>query len=399
MIFFALFAFILAVQLLHWHVLRRIAPDALRPWLPWILLVLHLPLILFFAMRFTGNTTHGFGHALRPFARIGFYFQAFTAMHLAILAAAECLWWWRARHQLPPIETEAEAEVEGHDPVRRAFLRKVAVSGFGAATAGVTFGASRAYFEPSITRLTLAFDDLPREFDGLRIVQLSDLHVGPLIGPSSVERWRRLTLRERPDLLLLTGDIVDTLPEEAGPFLAAFRDVPAPSGRFAILGNHDYFTDPVPLWNNLKASGWHCLENANALVERGSACLAIMGLQDPQATNGRFRGIRFGPGPSWISASRDIPEHAWKLCLSHRPDDWNLARLGGARLTLSGHTHGGQINLFPGLNTARLLGPYTRGEYREGRDLLYVSRGLGVVALPLRIGADPELVVITLKRG
>jgi predicted MPP superfamily phosphohydrolase len=398
-IFFALFAFILAVQLLHWHVLHRIVPERLRPWLPWLLMAIHAPLILFFALRFSGNTTHGLGHAIRPLARMGFYFQAFTAMHLAILALAECLWWWRARHQLPPIESEAEAEVEGHDPVRRAFLRKVATAGFGTAAAGTSFGASRAYFDPSITRLTLTFDDLPPEFDGLRIVQLSDLHVGPLVGPNSVARWRRLTLREEPELLLLTGDIVDSQPQEATGFLEAFRDVPAPLGRFAILGNHDYFTDPAPLWAGLEANGWRCLENAHALLHRGGATLAVLGLQDPQALNGRFRGIRFGPGPSFLDASRGVPEHAWKLCLNHRPDDWDLARLAGARLTLSGHTHGGQINLIPGLNSARLLGPYTRGLYRQGRDVMYVSRGLGVVALPLRIGADPELVVITLRRG
>ncbi len=218
------------------------------------------------------------------------------------------------------------------------------------------------------------------------------------MGPGSIERWRRLTLQESPDLILLTGDVVDSQPEEAEPFLEAFRTVPAPLGRFAILGNHDYFTDPAPIWAGLEASGWRCLENAHALLERGGSQLAVMGLQDPQAPNGRFRGVPFGVGPSFISASRGVPEHAWKLCLSHRPDDWDLARLAGARLTLSGHTHGGQINLIPGLNSARFLGPYTGGQYRQGRDVLYVSRGLGVVALPLRIGADPEFVVITLKR-
>lgn len=399
MIFFSLLAFILVVQLLHWRVLRRIAPERLRPWLPAILLAIHLPLVVFFALRFTGHTTHGFGHAIRPLARFGFYFQAFTAMHLGILALAEGLWWWRFRHHLPSLESEAEAEEEAHDPARRAFLRRVAGAGFGAAAAGGAWGASRAYGEPGVTRLTLAFGDLPAAFDGLRIVQLTDLHVGPLVGPRMVAAWRRLCLREAPDLLLLTGDVVDSQPQEAQPFLEAFQDVPAPLGRYAILGNHDYFSDPAPIWAGLEATGWRCLENAHALIPRGEEALALLGLQDPQAANGRFRGVRFGPGPSWSAAARGLPEHAWRLALSHRPEDWDLARLAGARLTLSGHTHGGQINLIPGLSSARLLGPYTGGLYRQGRDLLYVSRGLGVVALPLRIGADPELVVITLRRG
>ncbi len=399
MLFFSLLAFILLVQLLHWRVLRRIAPERLRPWLPAILLATHLPLALFFALRFTGHTTHGFGHAIRPLARLAFYFQAFTAMHLGILAVAEGLWWWKFRHRLPGLESESDAEAEAHDPARRAFLRKVAATGFGTAAAGGAWGAFRAYAEPAVTRVALAFEDLPPAFDGLRLVQLTDLHLGPLVGPHMVGHWRRLCLREAPDLLLLTGDVVDSQAEEAQGFLEVFRDVPAPLGRFAILGNHDYFSDPAPLWQGLEATGWHCLENAHALIRRGEDTLAILGLQDPQALNGRFRGIRFGSGPSWTAAARGVPDHAWRLALSHRPEDWDLARLAGARLTLSGHTHGGQINLLPGLNSARILGPYTAGLYRQGRDLLYVSRGLGMVALPLRIGADPEFTVITLRRA
>lgn len=399
MVFFAVLALVFSLQLLHWRVLRRISPDRLRPAQPWLLLVLHLPLIAYFVMRFTGFADHGLGFALRPFARLGFYFQAFTLVHLALLALAESLWWGWIQHRLPPIETEDEAEEEAHDPRRRHFLMKVAGAGFGAASAGGAWGASRAYAEPGITRLVLAFDDLPVEFDGIRLAQLSDLHVGPLVGPRTIEAWRHVVLREAPDLILLTGDVVDSRAEEAGPFLEAFKDVVAPLGRFAILGNHDYFSDPAPIWAGLEATGWRCLENRHALLTRGNAQLALFGLQDPQAANGRFRGVRFGPGPSPLTATSGIPEHAWRLGLSHRPGDWNLARLAGARLTLSGHTHGGQINLIPGVNMARLLGPWTGGLYREGRDALYVSRGLGVVALPLRIGADPEIVVITLRRS
>jgi predicted MPP superfamily phosphohydrolase len=85
--------------------------------------------------------------------------------------------------------------------------------------------------------------------------------------------------------------------------------------------------------------------------------------------------------------------------MNHRPSEWEQALAAGARLTLSGHTHGGQINPIPGFSSARLIGPRTDGLYREGADVLYVSRGLGVVGLPLRIGARPEIVILTLKRG
>ncbi len=399
MIFFIAFGLILALQLLHWHVLRRIEPRRLRPWLPWILATIHVPMVIYFALRLTGITPHGFSAFLRPLARGGFYFQALTIVHLGILAFAELVWWLWIRHHLPILETEDEAESEAEDPARRTFLRKVATAGLGAAAVGTGWGASEAYGTPEVTRLNLSFPDLPPGLDGLRLVQLSDLHVGPMLGPPTVARWRRLTDREQPDLLLVTGDFVDSLPGEVAPFLEAFGHFPAPLGCFAILGNHDYFTDPRPIWQGLEAAGFRCLENAHALVTRNGATLAVVGISDPMAPNGRFRGIRFGDGPRPDVAIQGIPDDAWRLCLSHRPSNWDLAVRTGARLTLSGHTHGGQVNLIPGVSSARMMGPYTRGLFEENGFKLYVSRGLGVVGIPMRLGASPELVVITLRRG
>jgi hypothetical protein len=245
----------------------------------------------------------------------------------------------------------------------------------------------------------LSFPDLPAGLDGIRLVQISDLHAGPLVSPAQVQRWRRLAEGERPEVLLITGDLVDSLPGESQVVVEAFRDFRAPLGRFAILGNHDYFTDPRPIWRAMEGIGVEFLENRNALVDRGGARLALVGLQDPMARHGRFRDVKFGPGPSPDLAVRGLPPDAWRLCLSHRPSDWQLARSTGARLTLSGHTHGGQVNLIPGVSSALLLGGYTQGLYREGEQSLYVNRGLGVVGLPMRIGAPPEITVITLRRG
>ena len=397
MIFFFLFGLILALQLLHWHVFRRILPRGLRPHLPWLLVAIHLPLVIYFALRLLGAESNQFILALRVFARAGFYFQTFTIVHLVILAFAETLWWWKFRHHLPELETEAEAEVEAEDLPRRAFLRKAATAGFGVAAVGAGFGASEAYGDPVITRMELAFPDLPPGLDGLKLVQLSDLHIGPMLGPRTVARWRVFTDREAPDLLLVTGDLVDSLPSELAPFIEFFGHFPAPLGCFAILGNHDYFTDPRPIWKDLEAAGFRCLENANTLVERNGALLAVIGISDPMARNGRFRGIHFGDGPKPEIAANGIPDRAWRLCLSHRPSNWDLAVRTGSKLTLSGHTHGGQVNIIPGVSSARMLGPYTRGLFEENGFKLYVSCGLGVVGIPMRLGAPPEIVVITLR--
>jgi len=315
-------------------------------------------------------------------------------MHLLIAMLAE--WAWRIfRKPVAEVDSLEEAPV---DPSRRAFLRTSAVASTGAAMAFGVVGAQEAFSDPQITRLELTFPDLPPGLDGLRLAQLSDLHAGPLVGAKTLRRWRELTERERPELLLFTGDLVDSRPEELEPLLIAFQGFHPPLGRFAVLGNHDYFDDPGPIWRDLEGAGIRCLENAAALIQRGGSTLALLGLQDPMARNGRFARLVYGPGPRPAEATRDLPSDVFRLCMNHRPSEWEEALAAGARLTLSGHTHGGQINPIPGFSSARLIGPRTQGLYREGPDLLYVSRGLGVVGLPIRIAAPPEIVIITLRR-
>jgi len=384
---------ILLVQWLHLRLLRLELPERTHRWLPWALGLLHLPLVVFAVARMAALGAHDALPLLRTLARGGFYFQAFTVLHLAIGMVGEGLW------RLARLQAERDEPGEAEDPNRRTFLRVAAVASTGAALTLGARGSREAFGDPLITRLDLAFPDLPADLDGLRLAHLSDLHAGPLVGPQVLSRWRILTERERPDLLVFTGDLVDSRPEELAPLLAAFRGFEPPLGRFAVLGNHDYFDDPRPLWRDLELAGIRCLENRAALVSRGGSVLAILGLQDPMARNGRFRRLVFGPGPRPTEAARDLPADAFRLCLNHRPSEWEKARLAGARLTLSGHTHGGQINPIPGFSSAHLIGPRTDGLYREGEDLLYVSRGLGVVGLPIRIGAPPEIAILTLRRA
>ena len=382
---------VIGMQILHWDLLIQVLPDRYRRWIPWGLAAAHLPLALFMLLRIAGHAGEGMGSALGPLARAALYFQLFTFLNLLFWGVALGLWKARRRRG-HAIDRGPE------DPGRRAFLRKSAAGGVGIMVAAGIKGADEAYGDPEVTRTTLWFGDLPSEFDGVRILELADLHCGPLVGADLVRRWRMLAEREAPDLVVVVGDLVDSLPAEAESFVEAFRDFPAPLGRFAILGNHDYFTDPAPIWAGLERAGFACLENRHHVVRRGGGEMAVLGLQDPMARNGRFRGIRFGPGPMPQDVLASLPGNAWRLCLCHRPSNWNLARETGARLTLSGHTHGGQVNLIPGFSTAKVLGPYDSGLYRYQGQVLYVSRGLGVVGLPMRIAASPELALLTLRR-
>jgi len=390
LIFLIFITLILGLQMLHRRLLHQLFPAGLDRWVLPFLVLVHLPLTLYMAVRLTGGAAHALW--LRPLARAGAYFQLLTVMDLLVWAVASLAWKWTHQWRTP-VEEPLE------DPQRRKFLRQTSVVGASLAAYGAMRGRLEAQADPDIIRQELSFPDLPPGLDGLRIVQLSDLHSGPLVKPEQVRRWRRLAEGERPELLLITGDMVDSLPAEVGPIIEAFKDFRAPLGRYAILGNHDYFTDPRPIWSGLEGIGIQFLENRSARVDRGGGSLALVGLQDPMARHGRFRDVRYGPGPEPEQAVRDVAPGAWRLCLSHRPSDWHLARKAGARLTLSGHTHGGQVNLIPGVSSALILGQYTQGLYLEDGQSLYVNRGLGVVGLPMRVGAPPEITVITLRRG
>jgi len=392
LIFLVPFALTVLVQILVWRLLVQVVPRRLKAWVPWVLVVIHAPLIIYLSLRLTGQGFQGFAIWLRPFSRLGLYFQAPSLMFLLIWGLASFLWTIRARLQKPKPEPEII------ELGRRSFLRKATLGGLGVLAVAGGAGVTQAYGDPEISRLDLRFQDLPEGFDGFRILHLSDLHAGPLASLELLKRWRFLAERERADILIITGDFVDSLPEELDIFEEAFRDFSAPLGRFAVLGNHDFFTDPVPIWWGLQKMGIQCLENQHAVIERDGSRMAIFGIQDPMATYGRFRGVRFGPGPRPMDAAARIPPGLWRLCLSHRPNLWYMTRKVGARLTLSGHTHGGQINLIPGISSAKLLTPYVAGLYRNREDMLFVNRGLGVVGLPMRIGAPPEIAVITLRR-
>lgn len=392
-IFFA--AFIIALQFTYGRLLGRILSRRMHMLLPWIMVILNLPMVIYMGFRIAGFGMLGGPAWLLYLARFGLFFQGMALVQLLTCGVVSIYWkMWRK-----PKPEELHTEGSNVDLERRAFLRKASLGTVGVLALAGGSGAMEAFGDPDINRLELHFPDLPKGFEGLRLVHLSDLHAGPMVGMPTLQKWRKLAERERPDLLIITGDFVDSLPQEVLAFEQAFAQFSAPMGRFAILGNHDYFTDPAPIWECLKRMDFHCLENEHRVLERGGAELVIFGLQDPMARDGRFRGIHFGKGPMPQDVALQMPKGLWRLCLCHRPSNWDLAQEAGARLTLSGHTHGGQINPIPGLSSARMLGPYIAGLYREGANLLYVNRGLGVVGLPMRVAAAPEITVITLRHS
>jgi predicted MPP superfamily phosphohydrolase len=205
-----------------------------------------------------------------------------------------------------------------------------------------------------------------------------------------VERMRRIRnmVSALPvDLILFTGDQIDRRPMDAGLFTEGFRGLSAPLGVFGVLGNHDHHVDVTLAESALSSAGITPLINRSVTLRRGDARVALVGVDDLWSPHG---------GPDFSLLDRHPDDY--RICLCHQPQGWNAARAAGADLTISGHTHGGQIALpTRNLNVARLTTRYIAGPYRRNDSTLYVSRGIGVGAVPIRLGSPPELDVITLR--
>ncbi len=262
----------------------------------------------------------------------------------------------------------------------------MALGSFGAAERSL--GEAQAL--PSIRTATLVVPGLPGAWDGLVIAQVSDVHAGPYMGRDRLRRVRDLALSLPADLVVFTGDQMDRRPGDAETFVAGFAGIEAPLGVYGVLGNHDHFIDPAISEAALTEAGVRPLVNESVTFVRDGEPLHLVGLEDLTASPGR--------GPDFSAIGR--AGAGFRICLCHQPGGWRRARAAGADLTLAGHTHGGQIAL-PSrrVNVARLHSPYIAGPYRRGGAVLYVSRGIGVGAVPLRLGSPPEIDLLVLRRA
>ncbi len=269
---------------------------------------------------------------------------------------------------------------------RRNFLSKVTVAAAGSlGIASSGFSAARGL--PGLRRTTVELPGLPAAWHGLTILQISDVHAGLYM---SVDRMRSIRELIKPlpaDLIVFTGDQIDRREVDADLFTEGFRGITAPLGVYGVLGNHDYYVDRNLAVSALATAGITPLVNRSVTLRRAGVPLALAGVDDLWSpTDGPDFGVL-----------REHPD-TFRICLCHQPQGWHAARRAGADLTLAGHTHGGQIALpTQSLNVARLSTRYIAGAYRHRDAALYVSRGIGVGAVPLRVGAPPEVDVITLR--
>jgi len=254
-------------------------------------------------------------------------------------------------------------------------------------------GGLAALRGPHVRHVDIRIKGLPPDLDGFRIVQISDLHVGLTIGKRYVERVVELADAAAPDLVALTGDMVDGTVEKLAEAIAPLEWLAARRRGFYVLGNHDCYSG-ADLWlAHFRKIGYTTLLNTHAVIERGGARLVVGGVLDPAI--GLYDR---GRGPRPDLALEGAPRDAFRLLLAHNPRIAPAAERAGFHVQLSGHTHAGQF--FPWTLAVRLVhAPHVAGLSCEGCMWVYVSAGTGTWGPPVRFGTSPELTVLRLVRG
>ncbi len=254
----------------------------------------------------------------------------------------------------------------------------------------VALGLRQAAAGPVIRNVDIHLPNLPAAFDGFKIVQISDLHVGPLIGRRYVENVVRMANGLQPDMIALTGDFVDGTVADLKDDVASLGQLTAPHGIFYVTGNHEYYWDVAGWLAEFGRMGIEALSNRHVMVSRGGAHLMVAGVTDLSTQR---RGGDDVSDPQ--KAAKDSPPGVVKILLAHQPASYQKASEAGFDLQLSGHTHSGQY--FPFNLLIGLFHRYYRGLNRHGNMYIYVSSGTGFWGPPLRTGVPSEITLLTLR--
>lgn len=265
------------------------------------------------------------------------------------------------------------------------------------------FGFIEGWKRLELKHITFTSPDLPPYFDGYRLVQITDFHLGSFPpGNDFVQKVVDATNNEEPDMILFTGDLVNNQASEVEPYLDTLGQLHASDGIYSIWGNHDYCEygnnhsigalkrNRRMLYGYQESLGWHQLMNEHYVVSHGMASIAVIGVENPGQPP-------FTNRSNLKKAMMGLNPDMFKILLSHDPHHWRREVVGKKiQLTLAGHTHAGQLKIGK-WTPARMAFKEWGGAYRIGEQMLYVSSGIGG-SFPFRLGAWPELTVITLKR-
>jgi predicted MPP superfamily phosphohydrolase len=276
---------------------------------------------------------------------------------------------------------------------------------------GLVYGIFRGAYKYRLHKVQIPSSNLPNEFDGFKIIQLSDMHVGSFVDATALEEAFEIVMKQNADLILFTGDLVNNTADETEGFLPVLQKLKAPYGVYSVLGNHDY-GDYIE-WNSAGAkadnferlkrvhaeAGWRLLLNENLPVQKNGQEIGLLGVEN---WGGNLHFKKYGNMEKAYQGSEKYP---FKILLSHDPSHWNKEvsmKYTDVDLTLSGHTHGMQFGIeIPGLkwSPVKYLYPQWAGLYKRENQSLYVNRGIGFIGYPGRLGIWPEITLIELKKA
>ena len=388
---FAIFITVVVLVLggLHYYIWARLVRDTHMPQ-PWASTVL-VALVLLAAgmplMRFLHRWLPG---AARVLSWPVYVWLGAVLLIFVLLLAGDLTrllgWLW---HRL----TTGGTGAAGVDSQRRTLLARI----FGGAVMGttgvLTAAAMRsALGQVTVRRVPIALPRFPRQLNGLTLVQLTDIHVGPTIGRAFIETLVSRTNALDPDIIAITGDLVDGTVSELADSVAPLADLRARHGVFFVTGNHEYFAGATPWIAELTRLGIRCLRNERVTIGQGEASFELAGVDD-------HSGARFGEpghGENLDKALGNLDPAREVILLAHQPKSIFAAARFGIGLQISGHTHGGQI--WPFSYLVRLQQPFIAGWHRHGGAQIYVSRGTGYWGPPMRLGAPAEITQLVLTR-
>jgi len=332
---------------------------------------------------------------------LGWVFCALVAVYLV----GKGIWWLIVRVRGKRYAVSGTADVVPSAPLtadrgrlsRRQFLVRATYT-YAAAGVGLSaYGIWNAERLPTVTRRALVFPDLPPALDGLRIAHVSDVHAGIHMAEEKMAEIVALTNGLGADLIVQTGDMIDISQSYIPAYVRAFRDLHAPLGVVTVLGNHDRYTGADAVIKGVRDAGQTFVKNGVHVIEHRGAAIALVGIDDPR--NWRADDPQ---DEDLAEALRVTPpaSQAFRILLAHRPGAFDGAAPRGIPLTLAGHIHGGQFYLpVIGWSPGRLITKYVMGHFQKGASQLYVSRGIGVVGVPLRIFVPPEIALFELRRS
>ena len=280
------------------------------------------------------------------------------------------------------------------DPSRRRALSLAGNALLCSPIAAISYGAliQRTGFE--VREIDLPTPGLPAGLDGLRLLQISDIHLSPFLSEKEFARVIDATFGLHPHIAFITGDLISSARDPLEACIRQLARVKADAGVFGCLGNHERFASAEAATTELAARcGMQFLRRQATALRFGDSVLNVAGV-DYEPTSRRKHYLR--------GAERLVAPGAFNLLLTHNPDVFPFAARQGYDLVLAGHTHGGQVNieiLGQSINPARFHTPFVYGLYRQGRSVEYVTRGVGTIGVPVRLGAPPEIALLRLRKA